>query len=284
MLQIELYAAKIIVAGLLGLFFMGLMRKLAARFQQRIGPPIWQPLLDVVKLFSKETLTSKREAPYLSWAPIISTVAYVSIILFIPIDGFPSFAFQGSIIYVVYLFLMGLSGYVIAGFSSGSPYGKIGGGRELVLAFGFELPFIIALLVPVISTLAIVPGSFLAYPFAFIAFLIAVQGELQLPPFHIPHAEQELVAGVMTELSGRRLGFFEIAYAFKLFALSSLITVLFLGGGLIWIFLFKCFLVICLLTFLRMLFARMTIYQGLRFFWMVGMPLALADLIRVLLL
>ncbi len=275
---------KVFFAGFFGLLFMGLMRKLAARFQQRIGPPVWQPFLDVAKLFSKENIKSKRENPYLIWGPVISLTAYISIILLLPISGFNSFDFYGSIIYVIYLFLMGVSGYIIAGFASGNPYGGIGSSRELVQAFGFELPFITALLVPTVFSLSLTTGYFFFYPLAFVAFLIAVQGELALPPFHIPHAEQELVAGVFTELSGYKLGMFELAYAFKLFALSALMTILFLGGGTFWIFLGKCFIVVFVLTLVRVLFARMTIDQCLRIFWFGAAPLALLDLIRVLLI
>ncbi|MCK4634304.1 MAG: NADH-quinone oxidoreductase subunit H [Candidatus Aenigmarchaeota archaeon] len=275
---------KVFFAGFFGLLFMGLMRKLAARFQHRIGPPIWQPFLDVAKLFSKENIKSKRESPYLIWGPVISLTAYISIILLLPISGFFTFSFYGSIIYVIYLFLMGVAGYVIAGFASGNPYGGIGSSRELVQAFGFELPFITALLVPTVFSFSLTTGYFFLYPLAFLAFLIAVQGELALPPFHIPHAEQELVAGVFTELSGYKLGMFELAYAFKLFALSALVTILFLGGGTFWIFLGKCFIVIIVLTLVRVLFARMTIDQCLRVFWLVAAPLALLDLIRVLLI
>jgi len=275
--------AKVLFAGFFGLLFMGVMRKLAARFQQRIGPPVWQPFLDVIKLFSKERIKSSRETPCLIWGPIISLSAYISLIFIIPFPGFPSFNFSGSIIYVIYLLLMGVSGYIVAGFASGNPYGGIGGSRELVQALGFELPFITALLVPTVSTLSVTQNHFLLYPLAFLAFIIATQGELALPPFHVPHAEQELVAGIFTELSGYKLGMFELSYAFKLFILSSLVTVLFLGGGTFWVSLFKCFLVIFLLTFVRMLFARFTIDQSLKFFWMVAFPLALIDLIRVML-
>ncbi len=284
LIEITLLASKVLFAGFFGLLFMGFMRKTAARFQQRIGPPVWQPFLDVAKLFSKERIKSRRESPYILWGPIISLAAYISIILIVPVSGFFSFGFSGSIIYVIYLFLMGVAGYIVAGFASGNPYGGLGGGRELVQAFGFELPFIVAILVPALGSLEITPGLFVYYPLAFLAFLVAVQGELELPPFHIPHAEQELVAGVFTELSGYRLGMFELAYAFKLFALSSLVTVLFLGAGTFWIFLLKCFSVVFLLTFVRVLFARMTVDQGLKFFWLAATPLALIDLVRVLMI
>ncbi|UCG95456.1 MAG: NADH-quinone oxidoreductase subunit H [archaeon] len=270
---------KIVLAGFLGLLFMGIMRKLAARLQHRIGPPVWQPFLDVIKLFSKESMRSKRESPYLILGPVISLASYVAVIFLIPIGGLPSFSFYGSLIYVIYLFLMGVAGYIIAGYASGNPYGGIGSSRELVQAFGFELPFIIALLVPALSTLSIEANWFFLYPLSFVAFLIAVQGELSLPPFHIPHAEQEIVAGITTELSGYKLGMFELAYAFKLFALSSIIAVIFLGGGSFWLFLGKTFLVVFLLTFLRVLFARLTIDQGLKFFWLGAAPLALLNLL-----
>ncbi len=275
---------KILMAAIFGLFFMGIMRKLAARLQQRVGPPIWQPFLDLIKLLSKENIKSKRENPYLAWGPIISLSAYVSIIMIIPISGFPDIYTRGSIIYVIYLLLMGLSGYIISGFSSGSPYGNIGGSREIIQSFGFELPFIIALLVPALSTLTITEGTFLFYPFAFIAFIISVQGELQLPPFHIPHAEQEIVSGVTTEISGFKLGLFELAYAFKLFALSSLVSILFLGGGNFIFFILKTFGVVILLTVIRMLFARMTIEQGLKFMWLVASPLAIIDMVKMMLI
>jgi len=277
-----LIVTKILVAGFFGFLFMGIIRKLAARFQNRIGPPIWQPILDFIKLLSKENIVSKRESPWTNLGPIISLAAYISVLFLLPIGL--HLDFYGSVIWVIYLLFGGVAGYIIAGFASGNPYGGIGGSRELVQAFGFELPFIIALLVPTLKLLSITSSWFYVYPFAFVAFLIAVQGELALPPFHIPDAEQELVAGVFTELSGWRLGLFELAYAFKIFVLSSLISILFLGGGSFLAVLVKDFFVIIFLALIRVLFARMTIDRSLKFFWFVATPLALIGLIRVLFL
>ncbi len=282
MYEAILLLIKVVLSGVLGLFFVGVMRKLAARFQHRIGPPLWQPFLDVIKLFAKERVNSKRACPYLLWGPIISLSAYLSVVAILPLGELPGLDFHGSVIYIIYLMLMGVAGYVIAGFASRNPYSTIGGGRELIQAFGFEAPFIIALLVPTFSTLKIFPSYFYSYPFAFIAFLIAIQGELALPPFHIAHAEQELVAGVYTELSGYLLGIFELAHGLKVFALSSLVTTLFLGGGSFGIFLLKCFGVVCILTLMRSIFARFRIEQSLKLFWFGATPLALIDLARVI--
>ncbi|HHF51811.1 MAG TPA: hypothetical protein ENL46_03900, partial [Candidatus Aminicenantes bacterium] len=153
-----LIVTKILVTGFFGFLFMGIIRKLAARFQNRIGPPIWQPILDFIKLLSKENIVSKRESPWTNLGPIISLAAYISVLFLLPIGL--HFDFYGSVIWVIYLLFAGVGGYIIAGFASGNPYSGIGGSRELVQAFGFELPFIISLLVPTLKLLSITSSWF----------------------------------------------------------------------------------------------------------------------------
>ena len=80
-------------------------------------------------------------------------------------------------------------------------------------------------------------GLLFSQPIAFIVFLIAAIAELNRTPFDLPEAETELVSGYHVEYSGFRLAFFMLSEYVYIFAMSALITVLFLGGWIPFLFL-----------------------------------------------
>ncbi len=129
----------------------------------------------------------------------------------------------------------------------------------------------------------------LLQPVAFIIFMIASVAELNRTPFDLPEAESELVAGYHVEYSGFRFAFFMLAEYVYLFAMASLVTVLFLGGwyppfafldfipGVVW-FLLKFSAIVFFMFWIRATFPRLRADHLMEFGWKVLLPLALINI------
>ncbi len=90
---------------LFGLLYKGIDRKISAHMQGRIGPPIRQPFRDVAKLFVKENIIPDQAIPWIfNLVPLIGLIATISILLYLPLGGFPPvFSSGGDLIVVLYL-------------------------------------------------------------------------------------------------------------------------------------------------------------------------------------
>jgi NADH-quinone oxidoreductase subunit H len=267
-----------------GLLYEGLARKIAARMQSRVGPPVWQPFLDFVKLMSKENITPRNGVGFLmTLCPVIAFGAALSAIVFIPVVDSSPALFSGNMLAVIYLLVIYTLSFAVAGWASGSPLGSVGSIRELTLLFSYEFPFIASLLtVGFMTGFTVSPFFAWQFPLAFLAFLASVMASLSLPPFHVAEAEQEIVGGPLAEYSGPRLGMFSLAHAVKFWVLISLGAVMFLGGGTLEWFLVKSLFLVIVVAGARTVFARLRIDQSFRLFWLVIGPLALIDLIRAI--
>lgn len=283
-------------AAVLGLLYLGVDRKLLARLQNRVGPPVWQNFLDFFKLMTKESLKPEGTSSLFFASPTMVLAALLAATLAIPIVGSVVFPALDNVILIMYLLLMASAFTIIAGFSSGNPFAVVGAVRKLGMMLAVEFPLLVALFVAVMAAHSLsLTGIMmfesangmlaLSFPLATIAFLIAAQGELARAPFDIYEAKQEIVAGPYTEYSGGALAVFELAFAIKFFVIISLAVVLFFGGAAtLWMFLVKFFAIGILITFIRAIFARLRIAQALKFYWLFVGPLALIDLIRVMFL
>lgn len=280
---------------LASMIYYGVFRKLAARMQSRIGPPVWQPLLDFIKLVGKEDLNPEQaKAGFTLW-PFISITAVLIAGLLTPIAGIVPLSFTGDMVVLVYFLALGSLAVYLSGFSSSNPFGVVGSMRGLIQMIGYEFPFITSIIVPVVATGMLSPflinmfqmhyGWFgFAFPFAAMAYFVSLLAKVEVPPFHSPGAHQEIVAGYATEYTGTRLALIELAHMIKLFVLISLGIALFFGGsGDIVTFLFKSLVILFLVTLSRALMARFRIDQILKFTWFFGF-VALIDLIRVVLI
>jgi formate hydrogenlyase subunit 4 len=307
LLYAMLLAPIVAVLGIiLGLFFNGIDRVLAARMQARVGPPVTQPFRDIRKLLLKETIVPMHAVRWLFNAmPLLSLAAAITILLFIPLAGFPPIL-QGSgdLILLLYLLLFPSLALVIAGFSSASPYATIGAQREMVTMLSFELPLAIAavsvawllstaLCGQAVFSLAVIaanpvwglvgPFGFVGLAILFIAMLVVMPGELGSIPFDTAEAETEIAGGVLVEYSGRNLALFYLADAVKTIAFASIIIALFLPYEIAgWLglsgiaaafanalfFLLKLFAVVFVgRTFLRIAIPRLRITQVVKAFW-----------------
>src|SRR4029434_3289558 len=130
-----LATAQVCLALALAPGLIGLIRWLKARMQNRRGAPIWQPYLELRKLFAKEVLISNnaswlfRLAPYVVFASTVGVVALLLLLVVpLPLDT------VGDLLVVVNLLLLGTVFLALAGLDTGSPFGGMGSSREMTVA------------------------------------------------------------------------------------------------------------------------------------------------------
>ena len=296
-----------VVAGLL---LAGIDRKIVARMQKRIGPPILQPLYDFLKLIGKETIiphnASKRV--FLA-APVIGLVSLVAIALFIPISGFSAFENVADIIVIVYLLTIPAVALIMGGAASGSPYAGVGISREMVAILSYELPLIIILLavgkkvglgLDIGITFSLADVSLYQEQFgmliskwsmipAALAMLLVIPCEIGSHPFDIAEAETEICEGPLVGYTGAPLGIYKLGFAVKIWIMTTLFASLFLGGistgilaldALILFVICAVVMIICM-SLIRAITARLKVEQVFKFYWIVVAGLALISLILV---
>jgi formate hydrogenlyase subunit 4 len=237
-----------------GLSILGIDRKLAAHMQARIGPPLRQPFIDFRKLMRKENIIPENAIPWLfNAAPVFALASSITILLYLPIGGFPPvLAGYGDIILVMYLLTVPALAMVTGGFASGSPYATVGAQREMVTMIAYEFPLATVLIALAwrLSTLGVAnpfslaaltatPVWVVAGPLGIvgailllIVLILVTPGELSRVPFDTPEAETELAGGLMVEYSGRNLAMFYLSQGVKTVAMTSVIVALFFPWGL----------------------------------------------------
>ena len=182
----------------------------------------------------------------------------------------------------------------LAGWNTSGRFSLIGATRTLTQLFAYEAPFLLAMLGP-----ALVAGSWqintinrftqehwliLTQPVGFIVALIGLMGKLELPPFDAPEAETEIVAGALTEYSGRGLAMFKISRSVELIIGLSLVSSFYLGGlNGIPSFLFKSLALLLVMSVLQVLLTRLRIDQTVGLWWRFGAILVLAQLLVMIL-
>ena len=285
-----------------------LERKLLGRFQARIGPNrvgpygLMQPLADVLKLLSKEQSTPATAVPWMmAIAPVISIFTAVAALAIIPFG--PPGAWGGEfglygmdvsigILWPLAFGALAFYGLVLGGWASGSKYSFLGAMRSAAQLISYEVALGLSLLGVIITagSLSLVDivdaqsGMWYAIPqfVGFIIFVVAGFAETNRPPFDLPEADAELVAGYNTEYGGMRFGAFYMAEYMHIIVFSGLATTLFLGGwhgpgpvglGPLWVTI-KMFLVVCFFIWARATFPRLRYDQLMSFGWKVLLPLA----------
>jgi formate hydrogenlyase subunit 4 len=304
----------------IGLFYKGIDRKLAARMQARVGPPIRQPFIDFFKLMIKENIVPENAVPWIfNGVPIMTLVSSISILFYLPISSIPPLlSGYGDIILIIYLLTLPAVGMVVGGFVSGSPYANVGAQREMVMMMSYELPLVTTVVAlgwklsqvyPQLNvfSLAIInahpiwglvgPLGFVGALLLLITLAIVTPAELSKIPFDVPEAETELAGGLLVEYSGRNLAIFSLADAVKTIVMTSLTVVLFFPYNLsplfalsgvfaliidLLFFLVKLFLVMFMeVTFIRVAAARLKIDQVSYAYWV---PLSIIGLLGLALI
>ncbi len=236
---------------LTGMLLCGIDRKLVARMQKRIGPPVLQPFYDFFKLLGKEPIVPApaNRVVFLA-APLVGLAAQVVLQLFIPVFSFSAFRGVADVIVVLYLLLIPALSVILGAASSGSPYAGVGLSREMVTILAVELPLVLVLLA-VAKTVGNAMGTGLCFSLSQIAeyqaangslitrlsmlpavaaMLLIIPGETGNHPFDAAEAETEICEGMLAEYSGAPLAVYKLSHAVKLLTMTSLFVALFLGG------------------------------------------------------
>ncbi|MGO9417830.1 respiratory chain complex I subunit 1 family protein [Roseiarcus sp.] len=310
-------ALSILIAALLfpggafaltfGLALKGADRRLAARLQGRVGPPLAQPFFDLVKLgFKRMMAPTEAFEPMFFGAPLVGAAAMLIAIMLVPIAGvYAPAPVTGDLIVLIYLLAIPGIALMIAGSASGSPYGALGFSREMAMRIAYEGPIVliaiaVALRVglaegsaPTFSLAGIVRyqhahGMLLFDPLmwpAVVAFAFFYPANLGIVPFDIPEAETEVLEGPLLEYSGPALALFKMMSALKAVVVLGLGVALFMPlplAGLAalagWIVEMLA-LVLVGVTAVRVATGRMRIDQAFVFFLKWPLMLALLSLV-----
>jgi len=277
--------ATIIIAFIVGMLYMGINRKITARVQNRIGPPVWQNYIDALKLVSKETSVHHGVMQHL--APAFLMVSSITTLLFIPIltghNWFPNLSFHGDLIFLLYMMVLGSLGMALGAGQTGNPNSAIGVTRGLSQMVGFEIPWVAALVAIMIQydTTSVADlvriqqeGGWLMLqnPLAFIAAVLAMLGMFRYSPFDIVGAPAELASGPISEFGGKYLGLMMSSGSIFAFVKLTLFVDLFMGGASNFVgLLIKTFVLYLIPMLYGMVSPRYRTEQAVRYFW--GWPL-----------
>ena len=207
--------AYLILAPVIGGLLAGVDRKISARMQRRVGPPIMQPFYDFFKLWDKQPVAVNKAQSF-----------YVTgFLLFVVISGLFFFT-HGDILLVVFTLTMASVCFIVAAYSSNSPYSQIGAERELVQTMSYEPMLLLMALGFYLNCGTFSIGeilkspqmSFIYMPGIFVGLSYILLIKFRKSPFDLSvshEAHQELIQGALTEISGRSLALIELAHWYE---------------------------------------------------------------------
>jgi NADH-quinone oxidoreductase subunit H len=286
-----------------------LERKLLGRLQNRYGPNragpfgLLQPIADLIKLVRKESFfpSAAIEVPYIL-APALSV--FTALVAFAVIPFGAGWTIAGyhvngvvadvpiGLILIFALGSVGVYGAIVGGWASESKFSLLGSMRTCAQLVSYEVSLALSVLGVVLmgqslNLIEIVEKQgqtiwFIVPQFVgFLVFFVGLIAETARPPFDLPEADTELVAGYHTEYSGMRWGLFQTAEYINMITLSALAVTLFFAGwhgpwaplGPLW-FILKLFLFVAVVIWIRASVPRLRYDQLMRFGWKVLLPVA----------
>ena len=293
---------------LVDIFLVWVERKVVARFQDRLGPNrlgpfgLIQPIADVIKLLIKEDITPDgADRIVYNLAPIMALATVLLLWAVIPLA--PTIVgtdVNVGVLYVAAIGAISTLGIIMAGWASNNKYALVGAFRTVAQMVSYEVPMVIALMVPVIlaGTMGInsivvaqSPVWFVVMaPLAALIVFISSIAELGRAPFDLVEAESEIVAGFHIEYTGMKFGLFYAGELLHALTVSALVSSLFLGGwrgpgaetypilGVVYFFI-KAFFLYWVIMWIKYSLPRIRIDHMLNFNWKFLTPLALVILI-----
>ena len=269
-----------LVAFVVGLAMVLMMRNIAARIQRRIGPPLLQPLYDIVKLYGKQTQISHGLIHEIGI--IMAVGGYVAAETLLPVPGMDGLADKGGAITLAYVMMIPSLGLALGVGQCANPNGSIGISRALTAMLAYDIPFILVIF-----------GAAYVYGTTNLADIVAIQqqqgpggwGIMQMPllalaglltllammgkhPYEIYVAPAEIATGPMVEMGGKFMGGLFVMQCFQLYTVAVLYTTLFLGGGENWLtFLPKIFAVVAIPMSIAYVFPRYRTEDVVRLMW-----------------
>ena len=263
----------LVIPAIVGTFLRGLDRRLSARMQGRVGPPLLQPVYDILKLLGKKSAPANGFQVAAVWG-------YLGFIL----AATMMFALRQDLLYIVLLLGVADVFLVVGAFSVKSPYSHVGANRELMQMLAYEPILLLTAIAVYIKT-----GSFLIsdingtlifslWP-VFIAVVFALIIIMRKSPFDIAaseHGHQEIVKGVMTEYSGQELAVIEIAHTFEMVLILGVLSLFWPWWGIL-LALGAWFIVVVIDN----ITARLTWRDMLRFTCLIGLGLGAVNILAL---
>lgn len=292
-------------------------RKVIAHMQARLGPMrvgphgLLQPIADGLKLFFKEDIIpSQADKPVFKIAPLIMLFAAISSLAVVPFfNGFIIADINVGLLFVLAMSSLGAYGLILAGWSSNSKYSFLGGLRSSSQMISYEIAVGLSLVGVMLLSESLNPreivlaqqqtwyGMYLLPQFiGYFVFLVGMFAETNRPPFDLPEAESELVAGYFVEYSGFRFSLYVVAEYTGMVVMSCIAVTCFWGGwtiprfltevlpfltvvpGIIW-FILKVYAHIFLFYWMRATLPRYRYDRLMALGWKVLIPLALANIV-----
>ncbi len=304
-------ALALIVPLLICVAFLTLAeRKVMAAMQMRRGPNVvgpfglLQPFADALKMLTKETIIpSGANRVLFIMAPMITFILAILAWAVIPLaDGWAIADINVGILYLFAISSLGVYGIIIAGWASNSKYPFFGAMRSAAQMVSYEVSMGFVLVTVMLCTGSLnlteivraQTNMWFCLPLfpMFVIFFISALAETNRSPFDIPEGESEIVAGFFVEYSSMSFGLFFLGEYANMILMSSMTTILFLGGwlapfnlepftwipGVFW-FVGKVFACLFVFIWVRATFPRYRYDQLMRLGWKVFLPLSLGWLV-----
>jgi len=269
-----------LVGFIVGLVMVLMMRKIAAKIQRRVGPPFFQPIYDIIKLYGKKTQVSHGLIHDIGI--VMAVGGYVAAEILLPEPGMDGIAAQGGLIVLLYMTMVPSLGMALGVGQCANPNGSIGISRALTAMLAYDIPFVIVVfgvafhygttnlveIVRIQQEAGPAGWGAVEMPLLALAGLFSLQAMLGKQPFEVYIAPAEIATGPMVEMSGKLLGGLFVMQCFQLYTAGVLYTVLFLGGGEYWItFLPKVFAVVAIPMAIAFVFPRYRTEDLVRLVW-----------------
>lgn len=289
-------------------------RKIWAAMQMRRGPNVvgpvgvLQPFADGLKLFLKETIVpSGANKGVFFIAPMITFVLALVSWAVIPFDaGWVLADINVGVLFLFAVSSMGVYGIIMSGWASNSKYPFLGGLRSAAQMVSYEVSLGLVIVTVVLyassfnltdivesqrgNIFGILNGNVfnpLLFPMA-VVFLISALAETNRPPFDLPEAESELVAGYQIEYSSMTFALFFLGEYMNILLMCAMTSILFLGGylppfnwgplylvpGVVWLFL-KIVFMFFVFGWVKATVPRYRYDQLMRLGWKIFLPLSL---------
>jgi NADH-quinone oxidoreductase subunit H len=283
-------------SAVVGLLAGWIDRKVTARIQWRVGPPWYQNFVDIVKLSGKDIIIPEGARGTFLWAPyfgllsVVFVATVVGLVFMHPQAG----GFPGDIIVMLYFLIIPAVAVIMGAFASRNPLASVGASREMKLVLGYELPFLLAMIVVIVkSGWAIQLGTILQHQMergnnlfswsgmgAFVVALLCMQAKLGAVPFDIAEAEQEIMAGTHIEYSGFLLAVLKVTKACLLYTVPLFLILVFWAKDIsIGALIAKYCTILVISILIKNTNPRLRIDQALRFFWGPVLGLAVVAVI-----
>jgi formate hydrogenlyase subunit 4 len=267
----------LVAAPVIGCLLAGWDRRISARMQSRRGPPILQPLYDVLKLWQKQNIVVQR-----------SQNLYIGFFLLLAIFTGALFFGGSDLLLVIFALTLAAIFFVLGAYKASSPYSFIGAERELIQMMAYEPMILLAAIGMYMVTksfavddIAVHPKLLvLVLPGVFIGFLYTLEIKFRKSPFDLScshHVHQELVRGITTEFSGRTLAMIEIAHWYENVFLLGWVYLFFASSPVLGVA--ASLLVFVFIILVDNVFARLKWQTAIRSAWIVAAILGFGNIL-----